>query len=350
MEPVEDVAGRIIVIGASAGGVTSLRALVAKLPNDIDAAIFVVLHVSPDGISLLPDILNHAGPLTASHPTDGEKIKRGRIYVACPDHHLLIVGDHVGVKRGPKENRFRPSIDALFRSAAYNYGARVIGVVLSGALDDGTSGLWTVKELGGVTVVQLPGEAAFDSMPLSALDHVQIDYSMSAAEIGSLIARLCEGPSHIEAAKAGVPGKQLEIEVAIAAGGDALRKGVMTLGELSSFSCPECHGVLIKLTEGNKSRFRCHTGHAYTASALLSGVMTSIGEGSWQVMRALEEAAMLLEQMGRDIADGDRPKAAEPFFEKAREATKRARLVREATMEYEHTSDETLRRGVTHPV
>ena len=347
MEPVEDVASRIIVIGASAGGVTSLRALVANLPDDIDAAIFVVLHIPPDGISELPDILSRAGPLTASHPTDGEKIKRGRIYVARPDHHLLIEGDHVGVKRGPKENRFRPSIDALFRSAAYNYGSRVIGVVLSGALDDGTSGLWTVKELGGVTVVQLPGDAAFDSMPLSALDHVQIDYSMSAAEIGSLITRLCEDSSHIDATKVGVPGKQLEVEVAIAAGGDALRGGVMTLGERSSFSCPECHGVLIKLTEGKKSRFRCHTGHAYTASALLSGVMTSIGEGSWQVMRALEEAAMLLEQMGRDIADGDQPKTAELFFEKAREATTRARLVREATMEYEHISDETLRRAGT---
>ena len=345
MEPVEDVASRIIVIGASAGGVTSLRALVANLPDDIDAAIFVVLHIPPDGISELPDILSRAGPLTASHPTDGEKIKRGRIYVARPDHHLLIEGDHVGVKRGPKENRFRPSIDTLFRSAAYTYGSRVVGVVLSGALDDGTSGLWTVKELGGVTMVQQPGDAAFDSMPLSALDHVQIDYSLPAAEIGSLITRLCERPSSTEVAKAGVHEKQLEVEVAIAAGGDALRRGVMTLGELSSFSCPECHGVLIKLTEGKKSRFRCHTGHAYTASALLSGVMTSIGEGSWQVMRALEEAAMLLEQMGRDIADGDQPKTAELFFEKAREATARARLVREATTEYEHISDETLRRA-----
>jgi len=345
MEPVEDVASRIIVIGASAGGVTSLRALVANLPDDIDAAIFVVLHIPPDGISELPDILSRAGPLTASHPTDGEKIKRGRIYVARPDHHLLIEGDHVGVKRGPKENRFRPSIDTLFRSAAYTYGSRVVGVVLSGALDDGTSGLWTVKELGGVTMVQQPGDAAFDSMPLSALDHVQIDYSLPAAEIGSLITRLCERPSSTEVAKAGVHEKQLEVEVAIAAGGDALRRGVMTLGELSSFSCPECHGVLIKLTEGKKSRFRCHTGHAYTASALLSGVMTSIGEGSWQVMRALEEAAMLLEQMGRDIADGDRPKTAELFFEKAREAAARARLVREATIEYEHISDETLRRA-----
>jgi len=345
MEPVEDVASRIIVIGASAGGVTSLRALVEKLPKDIDAAIFVVLHVSPDGISVLPDILSRAGPLTASHPTDGEKIKRGRIYVACPDHHLLIEGDHVGVKRGPKENRYRPSIDALFRSAAYNYGSRVIGVVLSGALDDGTSGLWTIKELGGVTVIQLPDDAAFDSMPLSALDHVQIDYSIPAAEIGSLVARLCEVPSSIETVQVGMQGKQLKVEVAIAAGGDGLRRGVMSLGEPSVFSCPECHGVLIKLTEGKKSRFRCHTGHAYTASALLSGVMTSIGEGSWQIMRALEEAAMLLEQMGRDIADGDRPKTAELFFEKAREAAARARLVREATIEYEHISDETLRRA-----
>ncbi len=168
----------IVVIGASAGGVDALKTLAAALPADFGATLFVVLHVSPHSPSYLPDILNYADPLKATHPRDGEPIQRGHIYVAPPDHHLLIEYDQVLVKKGPKENRFRPSIDALFRSAAYNYGSRVIGVVLTGMLDDGTSGLWSVKRMGGLGIIQQPDDAPYASMPDSVLQYVEVDYQV----------------------------------------------------------------------------------------------------------------------------------------------------------------------------
>jgi two-component system chemotaxis response regulator CheB len=146
---------RIIAVGASVGGVESLSALVALLPKDIDAAVFIVEHLPPDYSSKLPDVLSRKTPLKAAHARDGEEINRGKIYVAPPDHHLLVQEDRVVVARGPKENRFRPSIDALFRSIAYEFGPRAIGIVLSGALDDGTSGLWSIKRHRGVTVFKI---------------------------------------------------------------------------------------------------------------------------------------------------------------------------------------------------
>lgn len=342
MSQVED---RIVVIGASAGGIASLKALVARLPKDFPGALFVVLHIPPDSVSSLPEILSRAGPLPAVHPRDGEEIESGRIYVAPPDHHLLVEGECVGVKKGPKENRFRPSVDALFRSAAYTRGARVIGVVLSGALDDGASGLWTVKRFGGIAVIQLPEDAAFDSMPLSALNQVAVDYSLAATEIGPLLTRLANSAVPTEPEIAMDERKRLEVEVAIAASGDAFQRGVMQLGELTPFTCPECHGVLVKLTEGEATRFRCHTGHAYTASALLAGVMEAVGEGYYKVMRALEEAAMLLDHMGRHFADVDQPTTAELFFKKAREAKERAGWLHRTSLAHEHVSGDTLRQA-----
>jgi two-component system chemotaxis response regulator CheB len=173
----------IIAIGASAGGVEALSALAQGLPPDLDASLFVVLHIPPYCPSSLPRILTECGPLKAQHAVDGEQIKRGRIYVAPPDHHLLVENDRTIVRRGPKENRFRPSVDALFRSVAYGYGSRVIGIVLSGALDDGTSGLWSIQRLGGATVAQSLEEASQPSMPRSAIEGVSIDHVCMASPI-----------------------------------------------------------------------------------------------------------------------------------------------------------------------
>ncbi|PIK73195.1 chemotaxis protein CheB, partial [Methylobacterium frigidaeris] len=166
---------RIVVVGASAGGVPSLQALVAGLPANLNAAVLVVLHIAPYTNSNLARILDRHGPLPAVHAQDGEDLRPGQIYVSSPDYHLLVDGDHVGVKHGPKENRFRPSIDALFRSAAYTRKEQVIGIVLSGLLNDGTSGLWSIKRFGGTTIVQDPRDAAVDSMPLNALAEVEVD-------------------------------------------------------------------------------------------------------------------------------------------------------------------------------
>ena len=187
-------ANRLVVIGASAGGLDAVRALLADLPLDFAAAVLVVIHVSPTGPSFLAQVLGRAGGLPVSEAVDGETLQAGHVYVSVPDRHLLVSRDAVAVRRGPKENRFRPSVDALFRSAAYTHGADVIGVVLSGMLDDGTSGLWTVKRLGGVSVVQTPSDALYDSMPKSALAQVEVDYVLPVADIGRLLCELVGQP------------------------------------------------------------------------------------------------------------------------------------------------------------
>jgi two-component system chemotaxis response regulator CheB len=186
----------IIVIGASAGGVEALRTLVRGLPRDLPAAVFIVLHVPPEGTSVLPALLSKVGPLAARHPPSegGAPIERGGIYVAPPDRHMVLEKDRVRVVLSSPEHHHRPAVDPLFRSAARHHGPHVIGVVLTGALDDGTAGLAVVKSEGGVTVVQDPDEALFASMPRSALQHVEVDHCVPVAEIPGLLARLAARP------------------------------------------------------------------------------------------------------------------------------------------------------------
>jgi two-component system chemotaxis response regulator CheB len=276
------------------------------------------------------------------HATDGTRIESGVIYVAPPDNHLLVELGKVTVKRGPKENRFRPSIDALFRSAAYTYGAGAIGVILSGALDDGTSGIWSIKHVGGCAVIQQPEEARFDSMPRSALEYVEPDYLLPADEIGALLGRLAAEPRApdrtVESTTKVLMGKELQI----AAEGGAFQKGIMDLGTLTPFTCPECHGALVRIAEGKMSRFRCHTGHAYTDSALLEGVMASTGELLWQVIRSFEESVMLLTHMGRHLKDAGDVGRAEIFFDKARQLETRSKTFHEATVGHESLSGDNL--------
>jgi two-component system, chemotaxis family, protein-glutamate methylesterase/glutaminase len=339
MEP----SSSIIVVGASAGGVTSLEQLVSGLPTDLLGAVFVVLHIPPDAVSRLPQILSRSGPLSAVHAQDGDRIRPRQIYVAPPDHHLLIDGDRIGVKKGPRENRFRPSIDALFRSAAYTYRTRVIGVVLSGVLDDGTSGLWSIKRLGGMTVVQDPEDAAHNAMPLNALEQVEIDHSLPARDMGPLLARLSRQGPAAASETVSDPSRQMEIEVAVAAGGNAFARGIMECTELSPFTCPECHGALVKLKEGTMTRFRCHTGHAFSKSALLAGVTEAVDHSLWQVTRALEECVMLLEQMARDLQERGETAEADRVLLKARDTERRASALQAITLQHEHLSEEALR-------
>jgi two-component system, chemotaxis family, protein-glutamate methylesterase/glutaminase len=334
-----------IVIGASAGGIESLREVVSRLPADLPAPVFVVLHVAPFVASTLPEILSRSGPLRASHPQDGTEIKRGVIYVAPPDHHLLIEGDKVAVKKGPKENRFRPSIDALFRSAAYIYGARAIGVILSGALDDGTSGLWSIKRMGGIAIVQQPNNARFESMPRSALEYVDADHNVPADEIGPLLEHLVRDRVVTDIRVESEISLRMRKEVEIAAEDGAFHKGIMDLGTLTPFTCPECHGVLVKLSEGKMSRFRCHTGHAYTDSALLEGVMESTGEMLWQLMRSLEEAVMLLKHTGQHLETAGDTKRAKIFLAKAAELEKRSNTFHDQVLSHESLSGDNLGQG-----
>jgi two-component system chemotaxis response regulator CheB len=264
----------------------------------------------------------------------------GTIYVAPPDHHLLIEDGHIGVKKGPKENRFRPSIDALFRSAAYTFGAGAIGVVLSGELDDGTSGLWTIKRLGGISIVQQPEDAMFASMPRSALSQVEVDYSVRAADIGPLLTMLVRQPiKETPSLEAGLLGR-LEAELDIASGDYALDKGFTHIGKLSPLTCPQCHGSLVAMEEGSNVRFRCHTGHAYSATTLSSAMLEQMNDTVQESLRALEENAMLFEMMAHQFEKAGRPGPAKALFRRALVAREQSRALHELVIEQEKFQDD----------
>lgn len=323
---------RIITIGASAGGVAALQHVMRSLPTDLSAPVFVVLHMSADSPGLLPAILTRAGALTAEHPVDGEIFVPGRIYVAPPDHHVLLdPAGRVRVSRGPKENRFRPAIDPLFRSAAHAFGSRVIGVVLTGALDDGTAGLWAIKRHGGATIVQDPDEAFVPSMPQSALRYVDVDHCMSIAEIGPLLARLAEEPVTITSP---TETRAMDIESKILLG-EGSEQDVRTLGAPSPYACPECHGSLHEIREDELVRYRCHVGHAYSTDTLLSELTKKISEALWSALRAIQESAILLRQEAdRAQTDGNTPLCGR-YLQKVKSAHMNADAVRVVALRQE---------------
>jgi two-component system chemotaxis response regulator CheB len=330
----------IIVIGASAGGVTALKDLVKGLPADFGGSVFIVLHIPPYSESRLPWILSNAGLLDAIHPQDGDMIEPGKIYVATNDHHLLVEEGKVRVRRGPKENKFRPSIDALFRSAAYVYRERVIGIILSGMLDDGVSGLWTIKQLGGLAIIQSPEDAEQSQLPDNVRQHVDVDYTLPAAEMGPLLSGLVKQAAPERNKFTLDELKQLEKEVIIATKDNALELGVFDMGELTPFTCPQCHGALVRLVEGNLMRFRCHTGHAYTASSLLAEVSETVEEELWQSMRGLEEMTMLMNNISDKFAAMGDVAAADLFRAKAEESGHRARLIHHAVYQQNQYSED----------
>ena len=338
----------IVVVGASAGGMEALQTLVSSFPPDLSASIFIVWHMAPGVKTVLPMVLAKAGPLPVCQPADGDPIEPGHIYVAANDHHLLIERGYMRVRKGPKENRFRPAADPLFRSAAYVYGPRVVGIVLTGALDDGTAGLWTIKLRGGTAIVQEPAEALMRSMPLSALENVEVDYKLPVAQIGEVVGRLA-----LEQAPPAPPidpreQEKTEHEIRIAEETDALERHIMNHGELSPFTCPDCHGVLTSLHEGKIVRFRCHTGHAFSADTLLSSTSEQVEERLWDAVRALDEIVMLLNSIGEEFAKSGNTRAAERCFDQAREAHARSQPIREAAMRNKDLSlDETRDHATT---
>jgi two-component system chemotaxis response regulator CheB len=330
----------VIVIGASAGGVQALQQLIEQLPRELDAAILIVMHLAPEAQSVLADILQRSTRRHVTAPDDGEPVRRGHIYVGRPDYHLLLEPGHIRLTRGPRENRCRPAVDVLFRSAAYAYGSRVIGVVLTGALDDGTAGLWAVKARGGVTVVQDPEEAAHPSMPLSALEHVAIDHVARVEAMGPLLLSLsCESVKPTE----GAVSEELRVETAIAKESRALQLGVMELGPFTPYTCPECHGALVQLAGGGITRFRCHTGHAFTINSLLAEVTQGVEDMLWGSIRAIEESVLLLKQMARQARKKKDTKGARMLERQAKEAQQRADMVRQATLEHQVLSQESVK-------
>ncbi|HEX6717607.1 MAG TPA: chemotaxis protein CheB [Pyrinomonadaceae bacterium] len=325
-----------IVIGASAGGVHALLTLVADLPPNLPAAVFIVLHVSANVPSLLPEILARESRLKVAHAVDGEPIRRGRIYVAPPDHHLILEDGYVRLVHGPKENLHRPAIDALFRSAARWAGPRVIGVVLTGARDDGKVGMRAIKQRGGITVVQDPEEAPFPSMPMSVMRDIQVDYSLPLLQIAPLLNEL----SHqtVEEEVRYPVSDEVEIESRIAEQNmeaDELIASVERLGKVSKLTCPDCHGALWEISDDEILRYRCHVGHAYSAEALNEGQSQMLEVALWSAVRALEEQMMLAKRIVERARSSNHERAARTFEQRAREAEEHSSAIRQLLLNAE---------------
>ncbi len=285
----------IVVIGASAGGIPALTSLVRDLPPDFPAAIFVVVHIPPYAASRLPDILSRAGSLPATHAQQGDVIAPGRIIVAVPDRHLIVHQGWIELDRGPRENHSRPAIDPLFRSAARAYGPRVIGVVLSGALYDGSMGLLAVKTRGGTAIVQDPQDAAFESMPLSALRAVEADVVVPVADMARVLIDLVHDTVQDEGDLPMIDDEE-RIEAVVSAD-FAEQASDGRVDETTIYTCPDCGGVLWQDGAGSRLRFRCHVGHAYAPELLLSQKSEELEAALWSSLRLLKEKATLTRQL-----------------------------------------------------
>jgi two-component system chemotaxis response regulator CheB len=315
-----------IVVGASAGGIRALEGLVGSLPADLAAGVAVVVHVPPDAQSALPSILDRAGPLPAKAAESGEPLERGTVYVAPPDRHLLIEDGRLRLTQGPRENRVRPCIDTLFRSAAVDLGPRVIGVVLSGTLDDGTAGLWAVKDRGGVAIAQQPDDAEYPDMPQSAIAHVAVDHVLRVADMGGRLAKLV-----LEAAAQAKRARPAAImETALMNGAQTSNEG-LPFGQLSPNTCPECHGSLVEIHEGTITRYRCHTGHGFTLRALLADTELAIEKSLWNAVRAIEERSFLLRTMRAGALEAGQPELAAELERAALRDEASAKHVRQLT-------------------
>lgn len=320
----------VIVIGTSAGGLKALGAILGALPADMDAVFFIVQHLAADKPSILPQILTDVGSLPASHPADGEAIQTGRIYVAPPDYHLLVNQGSMRVLRGPQENGFRPAIDALFRSAARAYGTRVIGVVLTGYLDDGTVGLQAIKKRGGVAIVQDPKEAEYPSMAKSALHFVKVDYCLPLAEIPDLLVRLSKEPAANEEAYPMT--KEIEIESNIAEqqmNTQEFLENVEAIGTRTTYTCPECNGSLWQIGKGEPIRFRCHTGHSFTANVFLAEQTQNLENALWSAVRTMEEKVTFSRQMAEQMRNYNLTSTVKKYEDHATNLDKEVSLIRD---------------------
>jgi two-component system chemotaxis response regulator CheB len=283
----------IVVIGGSAGGVEAMRRVCGGLPADFSAAVFVVIHVSPTSRSILPELLSRAGRVPARHPKSGDAISPGTIYVAPPDFHMLLRPGHVILRRGPQENRTRPAIDPLFRSAAVAYRSRVIGVVLSGLLDDGSAGLIAIKSCGGLCVVQQPDDAMWPEMPRNALAQDHVDHCAPVQELPSLLSRLVrQAPGPMPP----IP-RHLILESSIAAQEPPTMADPPQLGRPSRLSCPQCGGVLNEVSEPGATRFRCQIGHAFTAESLVAAQDEELERALESAQRMHRERVVLFRRM-----------------------------------------------------
>jgi two-component system, chemotaxis family, protein-glutamate methylesterase/glutaminase len=314
----------VIALGASAGGFNALRELLSQLPSDLPAAVFIVLHLRAHAPDRFAHTLGHDSSLRVEFAMHGEKWVRGRVYLAPPDQHMLIEGERIFLAHGPRENGSRPAIDPTFRSIAANFGGRAIGGLLTGMLNDGTSGLIAIQECGGLTVIQDPRDALYPSMPLSAMSAMQVDYIVPLAELAQLLLRLVNEPQ----GKTVGPSEQLKLEIEIAKnriGTPDLPDG---LGTRSTLTCPQCNGVLWEISEGGLLRFRCHSGHTYTLDSLAVEQASALSRALANAVRALAERVALMRRMAEDARNRNQMGSADEWERRAQEYEEQVQVIR----------------------
>lgn len=316
----------ILVIGASAGGLSALTRLFGGMPKDCMPTVFVVLHISPNARSMLPRLLNRVEWLTAFHPADGEPIRPGHIHLAPPDHHLLVDRDRVLVRRGPRENRTRPAVDPLFRSAGIAFGSRVVGVVLTGMLDDGTSGLRAIHRCGGVCIVQDPEEAEWPGMPESAFAHAPVDHVLPVDAMPPLLCRLAAEPAP--------PGPPVPFDIAEEAHiaeqeFTTVSDDTQAVGSPTTLSCPECGGGLSEIRDGPALRFRCQIGHAFSPGSMEEAQAESMEKALWVALRTHEDRVELFNRMTRHARERNQLNLAAHWESQMQEARRNADLLRQ---------------------
>jgi two-component system chemotaxis response regulator CheB len=306
----------IIVMGASMGGIEAISTVLAGLPAELEGSIFVVQHVGDYGTGLLDKILQRVTNLRVSFAVDREPFQKGHVYIARPGMHLLIEESTMRITRGPRENRTRPAIDPLFRSAAVIHGPHAVGVVLTGMLNDGTAGLRAIERCGGKTVVQDPLHAQFPEMPSNAVRYVAVNYCVSLPEIPRVLVELTKtdaGPP------VPIPAELvLENQIAEAEMGEIGEPE--RIGQPVPLSCPECGGTLVVMKDGELSRFRCHTGHAFTGEVLMADQTESIERSLWAALRALHERAALASGLAEEARAAGAEAVAANYDSKAAEA------------------------------
>jgi two-component system chemotaxis response regulator CheB len=318
----------IIVIGGSSGATAPLKVILGALPKDLPAAVFIVLHIPARSLGLLATVTSAAAALPVHAAADGMTISPGNIYLAVPDHHLILADGRIRLGRGPRENMARPSIDPLFRSAAISYGPRVIGVILSGLLNDGASGLEAIKRCGGLTIVQDPADAIADEMPRSALQALEVDLTLVAARIGDVLSELASDPA---GPALPVP-PEIRLEVDIAAGARIDSNVLRRIADPAALSCPQCGGVLSMVRESKPLRFRCQVGHAQTAEVVAKEQENAVDEALRVALRIIEERAELVRRMAADGRNAGRRALADMYEERAAEYSDYAETIRKAVL------------------
>ena len=331
----------ILAIGTSAGGVDALRFLASEFPRDFPASILVVIHLSAQFESSLDAILTQAGPLPARFAADRMKLERGQIYIAPPNSHMLADGEQIRLGEGPRENNARPAIDPMFRSVALCCGPRAVGAVLTGTLGDGASGLHTLHEYGGLTVVQDPGDAAYAGMPEAALTKFKPDHVAGLAGMPSLFQRLVREPQGTPAE----PSPELVYEVGVARGRDGSMTRMDEIGRRSLLACPDCHGVMWEIQEGNLERYRCHVGHAYTAELMSLGLDENLHRALGSAVRALDERVALANKLHKQADSAGRRLLAESWRKKLVEYEQEADILRNSIRRFDQLAARAVQGG-----